>query len=160
MPWHVLALLANPYADMSSDIVATRDVAAAPAQVVAALADLHRAEALFDEGCVGAWEVGPRSSGEGATVDLRWTPGPMNRRLTVRVVDVDGERKVVWEGEGPRGFFVYWRVAAAGDGSAVKVETPLLPPPWPVRGLFHHEVKPAWQACYEAALARLDGVAR
>jgi hypothetical protein len=160
MPWLILALAANPYADMSSDIVASRDVASAPAEVVAALSDLERSGGLFGQECASLWLVGPKVSGVGATVDLRWTPGPMNRRLTMAVVEVDGERKVVWEGEGPRGFFVYWRVSPSGEGSAVTVETPLLPPPWPVRGLFHRQVKPAWQTCYAAALAGLDGIAR
>jgi len=135
---------------MSPDVVAVGDVTVEPVTLTARLADLRRGGDLWDEACAVGW-----TSTTADRAWARWTPGPMNRKVALAVVELQPGRKVKWEAEGDRGFFVHWRVEAREGGSRVTVETPLLAPPWPVRGVFYRKVQPAWKACYEQAIRRL-----
>lgn len=150
----LVALSSNPYAGRAADVTVTRAVDLPPERVTAALSDLGRAVEVLGEGCAVALSA-PVGAGVGSTVDVRWTPGPMNRRLTVKVTEVEPGRKVRWEALGPRGFFTTFRVDARDTGSQVAVDVPLLPPPWPVRGVFYREVQPAWAACLGELVAQV-----
>ena len=145
---------ASPWRAMPADVRAEVAVDAPPERVVAALSDLRAASALFDEGCVKDWSVGVPSSGVGAMARATYTPSWMHRRLTLTVRSVDA-RAVVWDHAGDRGFVSTFTVSPAERGANVVVEVPMMPPPWPVGKVYQVRVKPAWEACYVAALRRV-----
>jgi hypothetical protein len=140
---------------VDADVVVRVVVDAEPAAVTATLADLGRASTLFEPSCLARWAVGVPESGVGARARVTYTPSWMSRRLTLVVTDAVPGEQVVWDHEGDRGFETRFVVSPTPDGTEIVMETPLLPPPWPVRELYHLKVKPAWEACFTAALSKL-----
>ncbi|MCB9666176.1 MAG: hypothetical protein H6732_18855 [Alphaproteobacteria bacterium] len=143
----------------SADVVARRVVSRTPEEVTAAFADLTYAAGLFDGDCLRGWSLGVPAAGLGATARVTYVPGPLRRRLLLQVADVVSGRRVDWEHAGPKGFTTRVAARAVEGGTEVTLTTYLSEPPWFVRHAFHEAVHPAWTACYDAALARLDGPA-
>jgi hypothetical protein len=158
MIWWLVAVAhgASPWVDVEADVRVQQEVSVAPELVTAAFSDFDRLEALYTPECLKRWAHGVPAAGVGARSRVSYAPGLMNRRLTAVVVELEPGRKVLLDHEGPGGFFTKITVEAAGEGSLVTVHTPLNPPPWPFRKLFHLEVKPVWTQCYLDALRVLD----
>ena len=159
--WAGLAF-AGRFDDVEADLRAAAWVELAPDEVTEAFSDLQRASGLFDGDCVRRWVVGVPDRGEGARGRVTWTPGAMRRRLTVVVDQVVPGRRVVWDHLTDRGFYVYVDVSAPGPDAPpasrarVDVRVPLEAPGWPLTELFHTQIRPRWQQCFEDALRRLD----
>lgn len=152
-----LAFAANRWEGEDPDIRVEVDVALPAAEVSARLADLERASSLFAPSCLTRWSFGIPAAGVGGRARVTYTPSLMSRRLTVVVDEHDPGQRVVWDHEGPRGFWATFDLEERQGRTYILMETPLQPPPWPFRDLFFLKVKPAWESCIEDALHRLDG---
>jgi hypothetical protein len=106
--------------------------------------------------CATEWELQERTTGVGARARALYLIGPMRQRL-VGVIRKDEPGLVLeLETEGKRGWITQVTFADAPEGSTeVRLLTPLLPPKWPLKGVFYKEVRPAWQRCYADLLTSL-----
>ncbi|MBM4393821.1 MAG: SRPBCC family protein [Deltaproteobacteria bacterium] len=146
----------------SADIVNEGTVAASPEAMVAVLTDLARVGTLLPRDCVGQWTPGVPASGAGATAEVRYDMAAMHRKLnmTVTRVEADAGRALVdWDHAGNKGFVTRWTVTAAEGGSAVKLASPLNPPPWPFTKYYFDAVKPEWDACQAKFIAAVGKAA-
>jgi hypothetical protein len=159
----------SPWAGLSTDIVAEHVFASAPEVVTAALGDLSRVGAAVPRDCVGRWEVGQRTKGEGATAAVRYDIGLMHRSLALTVSRVVPGRYVDWDHPGRKGFVTRFTVlpieGAPIDGEAatatrVTMQSFFTGPPWPLRRYYHRVMKPEWEACQARTLAALDASLR
>lgn len=146
----LMALPAHATSWPSADVTASGTVAASPQQVLSVLTDLPAVARVLPRECVGTFTVGTPSSGKGATALVRYDMAAMHRKLqlTVTRADDEGARVIVdWDHAGNRGFVTRWVVEAGEGGSAVKLSTPINPPPWPFTRYYYDAVKPEWDAC-------------
>lgn len=153
----LLVLLGVAAADVG-DVRASAEVALSGEAITSALSDFSRWEALFPSDCVAKVAVGEPSAGEGARARLTYTPGPMRRRLTAVVKVVEPGRRVDVDHDGNKGFVTRFMIGdSEGETRQVTAQTYINPPPWPLRAMYYNKVVPAWEACYRAALERLEG---
>lgn len=148
--------LAGKWDDAPSDVEVTRQVAAAPTAVHAAVADLRRFSELLPADCATDWQFTSSTAGRGARAKVRYTFGPLKRNTSAMVVD--DQPGLIWriEHEGDKkGFFTQVTTAQTGNGTLVTLVSFLNAPPWPFAGPFHKKVRPAWTDCYERTLTAL-----
>lgn len=152
------AALAGKWDGAPTDIQAERVVASAPEQVFSHLLDLEHLRALFPTDCVGLWEPGERTFGEGANAIVRYDIAAMHRKLPMTLVRAEAPRLIDFDHLGPRGFVTRWTLEPVEDGTKVSLLTPLNAPPSIFRGYFQNVVRPEWLGCYERTLDNLAGV--
>jgi hypothetical protein len=152
------AAFAGKWDDAPTDVQVERVVAAAPEAVFSHLLDLGHLRAMFPTDCVGLWEPGERSFGEGANAVVRYDLGAMHRKLAMTLVRADAPRIIDLDHLGPRGFVTRFSLAPEGEGTRVTLLTPLNAPPEIFRGYFQNGVRPEWISCYDRALENLAGV--
>lgn len=152
--------LAGKWDGAETDIRAERVIPAAPEAVFSHLLDLGHLRAIFPTDCVGLWEPGERTFGEGANAIVRYDMAAMHRKLPMTLVRAEAPRLIDLDHLGARGFVTRWTLAAEPDGTStkVKLETPLNAPPAPFRGYFQNVVRPEWLGCYARTLENLAGV--
>ncbi len=138
-----------------TDIKAERVVPGEPQAVFSHLLDLGHLRAIFPVDCVGLWEPGGRTFGEGASAFVRYDIAAMHRRLAMTLVRADAPRMIDFDHLGARGFVTRWTLAPAETGTLVQILTPLNPPPEPFRGYFQNVIRPSWQDCYQRTLTNL-----
>lgn len=151
-----VALAANPWIDMESDVIAAGVVKAPREQVYDHLLDLEHFAAVMDETCAKNWAWGAATSGKGAIGRVTYVPSIMNRRLTLTVSRADEPRVIDYDHEGNRGFVTRWTLEENGGSTMVNLVTYVAAPGWPFREIYHLKVKPAWTTCYVDAIARLN----
>jgi len=150
----VVPALAGKWDGETADVAVTKEMAAPAEVVTAAVSDLRRYSALFPADCASDWELQERTAGVGARARVRYTIGPLRRRL-VMVVSKDEPGLFELDHEGNKGFFTQVRAVPSAGGSTVQWSTFLEPPPWPFRGAFYQKVQPAWIDCHARALQAL-----
>ncbi|MFZ5479156.1 MAG: SRPBCC family protein [Myxococcota bacterium] len=148
--------MAGKYDGLDPDVRGERVVPAPAEQVFAYLLDLNHLQAMFPPDCVGRWEIGERSFGEGANAIVRYDMAMMHRKLPMTLVRAVAPTYIDFDHVGPRGFVTRWTLEPAEGGTKVVVETPLTAPPPPLLGYYHNTVKPEWEGCYARALENLE----
>jgi hypothetical protein len=151
--------VARKWDDANPDIAVSALVPHTPEATFQYLLDLGHWRTIFPEDCIGRIEPGMRSFGEGASALVRYDFGMMHRKLAVTLVTASAYDRVDFDHLGSRGFVTRWRLASEAGGTRVTIETPLNPPPKPLRGYFYTVVQPEWVRCYEETLATLAKVA-
>jgi hypothetical protein len=151
-----VALAANPWMEMDSDVVA-EGVVSAPRQVVYDhVLDLENFASLMAESCVKKWAWGASTSGLGAMARVTYVPSIMHRRLTLSITRADEPRVIDYDHEGNRGFVTRWTFEESGGATSVKLTTYVTAPGWPFLEIYHLKVKPAWTRCYVDAIEQLN----
>jgi uncharacterized protein YndB with AHSA1/START domain len=150
--------LAGKWDGAETDISAERVIPAAPEAVFSHLLDLDHLRALFPTDCVGLWEPGGRTYGEGANAVVRYDMGAMHRKLAMTLVRAEAPHLIDLDHLGSRGFVTRWSLSEEAGGTKVRLLTPLNAPPAPFRGYFQNVVRPEWVECYERTLTNLAGV--
>lgn len=152
--------LAGKWDTAETDIRAERVIAAAPETVFSHLLELRHLRAILPVDCVGLWEPGERTFGEGANAIVRYDIAAMHRKLAMTLVRADAPRTIDFDHLGARGFITRWSLAPAAEGAStvVRIETPLNAPPAPFRGYFQNVVRPEWLRCYKRTLDNLAEV--
>lgn len=153
----VAAAVAGPFDGLESDISVSRTFPTTADEVHRMTADLAIYRALFSEECAKNWLVRQPTTGVDATLDVRYTFGPLKRSLTAVVTKDTPGVLFQLEHKGPSGWYTQFRFEEGDspDTSSVTLLTPLTPPPWPLKRIFYRKVRPAMQACYETALDTL-----
>jgi hypothetical protein len=144
-------------ADGPADVAVSRALSASAEQVHAAVDDWRDWQAILPPDCAYEWALQEPSAGVGAQAEATYSFGPLKRRA-YGAIQRD-EPGLVFETEhlGKRGWFTQVTYADLGDGrTEVTLRTPLSEPKWPFRGVFFKKVKPAWEGCYQRALANLE----
>jgi hypothetical protein len=150
--------LAGKWDGAPSDVQADRVIPAAREAVFSHLLDLGHLRALFPEDCVGLWEPGERTFGEGANAIVRYDIAAMHRKLPMTLVRASAPTTIDFDHLGNRGFVTRWSLEEADGGTKVTLLTPINAPPWPFAGYYHSVVRPEWTACYARTLENLAGV--
>jgi uncharacterized protein YndB with AHSA1/START domain len=154
-----LPAFAGKWDGLPTDIVAERVIQAPAERVTGALADLALVSKLVPADCIGRWEVGQRTAGEGATAQVRYDIGLMHRSLALTVSRVVTGRYVDWDHPGRTGFVTRFTVAPLPDSegsSRVKMESYFTGPPWPLKRYYHRVMKPEWEGCQGRTLEALS----
>lgn len=156
-------VFAGKWDGAETDIRAERVIAAAPEAVFSHLLDLGHLRAIFPTDCVGRWEPGERTFGEGANAIVRYDMAAMHRTLPMTLVRAEAPRIIDLDHLGSRGFITRWTLSEEPGGTLapstrVRLETPLNAPPAPFRGYFQNVVRPEWIACYTRTLENLARV--
>lgn len=148
------AALAGKWDNAATDVKVEKVVPKSVAEIQAVVDDWRGWERILP--CASEWVIPARSQGVDARAEAVYRIGPLRRRL-VGVVRKDTAGLVVeLETEGKKGWFTQVTFGDAPPGSTlVRFSTPLTAPKWPLTGVFHREVRPAWEACYTEALGRL-----
>ncbi len=143
--------------DHNADIVSEVTVGAPPATVFAWVSDLRNQEAVLGD-CTRKWSHAEKNVGIGASAQLVYKVGMFRRKLVGTISKTDPDRRVLVDHAGNKGFITTWTLTPAQDGASTRVElrTLLNLPGKPWRGYYVNKVQPAWEACYEAALLRVD----
>lgn len=150
--------LAGKWDGAETDIYAERVVPAPRDAVFAYLLDLAHLRAIFPTDCVGLWEPGIRTFGEGASAIVRYDVAAMHRKLAMTLVRADAPSLIDFDHLGPRGFITRWSLSEnESGGTKVRIETPLNAPPDPFRGYYQNVVRPGWIECYSRTLDNLAG---
>ncbi len=144
--------LAGTWDDVSTDIHAKARVTAAPESVTALVSDLARMKALVPPDCVGRWDLGMRTAGEGATSEVRYDIGLMHRTLPLVVSKVVPGKYVDWDHPGKKGFVTRWALAPDGDGTMLDMTSYFAGPGWPLRRYYHGVMKTEWEGCQARTL--------
>ncbi len=159
----VSVALAGKWDGRPTDVVAERVVAVPANEVTTVLADLSRMARLIPADCIGTWEVGQRTSGEGATAMVRYDIGLMHRSLALTVSRVMPGRYVDWDHPGRRGFVTRYALdtlAAATETEPVRTRVTTTSyfsgPPWPLKRYYHTVMMPEWQSCQARTLEALE----
>lgn len=159
MIWLCSALaLAGRWDDAPTDVEVTRTLDASPEAISAVIHDLASWPGLLPGDCAIDWALNASTRGVGTRARVRYVIGPMRRPLALVITRDEPGVIFELEHEGDRGWFTQVRYAPATDtagATAVTLSTPLSQPPWPLRGMFHRRVRPAWERCYQQALERL-----
>ncbi len=150
--------LAGKWDGAETDIRVERVVPAPPEAVFSHLLDLGHLRAIFPTDCVGLWEPGERTFGEGANAIVRYDMAAMHRKLPMTLVRAEAPRLIDLDHLGNRGFVTRWTLTPEGEATRVSLVTPLNAPPVPFRGYFQNVVRPEWLACYTRTLENLAGV--
>ncbi len=149
--------LAGKWDGKASDVVVTREIAAAPEAVFPIVQDLAALRELYPESCADEWVLGAKTAGVDARATIRYDFSAVRRRLPAVVRVADGPRVVDIEHEGKRGFTTRFALApSAAGGTTVTMTSFLTPPPKPFQGTYFKKVQPAWTACQVQVL---DGLA-
>ncbi len=156
LTWVALAV-AGTSEDGGFDVRAEGVVPASAEAVSAAVADLARMRGLVPPDCIGRWQLGHRTEGEGATAEVRYDIALLHRALPLVVAKVVPGRYVDWDHPGPRGFVTRWtltrvdpfsgRPEVNGAATHVRVESFFAPPPLMVQGYFRRVIRPEWETC-------------
>lgn len=141
--------------DKVADVEATLSIPAPPEKIFTYLLDLRNLQVIFPADCVGKWELGERTFGEGASAYLRYDMGMMHRRLAMTLTHATGPTSIDFDHLGNKGFITRWSLTASATGTDVRVRTPLNPPPKPLKGYYFTTVQPEWQLCYQRTLTNL-----
>ena len=139
-----------------SDVRVTRLVDAEPRVIHEQLDDLREWTGRWPEDCATQAELGPTTTGAEASAAIRYTFGPLRRRLEMRVSrDEPGH---VFEIEHPskRGWFAQVTYQQVDEGTEIVLLTPLNPPPWPFKGVFFRKIRPAMEDCYRRWLTGIQ----
>jgi hypothetical protein len=147
--------LAGTWDNVSTDIHARGRVTASPEAVTTLVSDLARMKALVPADCVGRWEPGLRTSGEGATSEVRYDIGLMHRTLPLVVSKVVPGRYVDWDHPGKKGFVTRWALTPDGDGTFLDMTSYFAGPGWPLRRYYHGVMKPEWEGCQARTVAAI-----
>jgi uncharacterized protein YndB with AHSA1/START domain len=150
-----VALAASQWEGKDPDVEASVVVAAPADRIFNYLLDLRDLQVVFPEDCIGKWEMGARTFGEGATAYVRYDMAVMHRRLAMTLTHAIGPSTIDFDHLGNRGFVTRWTLAPEGDGTRVTIRTPLNPPPAPFRGVYYRSVQPEWTMCYQRTLTNL-----
>lgn len=149
--------LAGKWDGRASDVVATREIAAAPEAVFPIVQDLAALRDVYPESCVDEWVLGAKTAGVDARATIRYDFSAVRRRLPAVVRKADSPRVVDIEHEGKRGFTTRFELTpSASGGTTVEMTSFLSPPPKPFQGKYFKLVQPAWIACQVQVL---DGLA-
>ena len=154
--WMAIGIAAaGRWDDAPSDVVVSRTLSASAETIHRQVADLSTWPDLFPDDCAIDWQLNAVTTGVGTRARVRYTVGGMRRPLALVITADDPGRLFEVEHEGDRGWFTQVRYAADGQGTQVTLNTPLKPPPWPLTGLFHRQIRPAFEACYATVLENL-----
>jgi len=149
------ALAEGKWDSAVADVEATATVPASPETVMSFLLDLNNLKSIFPEDCIGKWEMGDRTFGEGASAIVRYDMGLMHRRLAMTLTHAMAPTSVDFDHLGKRGFITRWTLTPTEGGTQVRILTPLNAPPKPLKEYFFMNVHPEWKGCYERTLAAL-----
>lgn len=147
--------LASEWDERVADVTATAQIPALPEVVFNHLLDLEHLRAILPTDCVGRWEPGERTFGEGASAIVRYDMALMYRKLAMTLTKADAPRTIEFDHLGNRGFVTRWTITQVENGSEVTVLTPLNPPPKPFRKYYYTKVQPEWTECYRRTLENL-----
>lgn len=150
-----LAAAASKWEGKVADVEATTAMPAPAEKVFSYLLDLRNLAVIFPTDCVGKWELGERTFGEGASAMVRYDFAAMHRRLPMTLTHALSASQIDFDHLGNRGFITRWSLVADGDLTRVTIRTPLNPPPKPLLGYFFQSVHPEWQLCYSRTLTNL-----
>jgi hypothetical protein len=150
--------LAGKWDAAPTDIQTERVIAAPREAIFSHLLDLGHLRALYPEDCVGLWEPGERTFGEGASAIVRYDIAAMHRKLPMTLVRADAPRVIDFDHLGPKGFVTRWSLEEVDGGTKVSVLTPINAPPWPFTAYYHKVIRPEWIQCYATTLENLAGV--
>ena len=150
-----LAVAASNWDGKTADIEANLVVPAPAERVFNFLLDLRNLQKIFPVDCVGLWDMGERTFGEGASAIVRYDMGAMHRRLPMTLTHALAVSQVDFDHLGNRGFLTRWSLATEGEATRVTVRTPLNPPPKPFLRYYYTVVQPEWQTCYARTLTNL-----
>lgn len=149
---------AHKWDDAVADVTATGFVPAAPEAVFAYALDISHWVVLFPSTCMGRLEPGDRTYGEGANAIVRYDMAMMHRKLAVTLTHASAPDRIDFDHLGNKGFITRWSFVAENGGTRVTLDTPLNPPPKPLRGYYYTAVQPEWKSCYDAVIANLARV--
>ncbi len=159
----VSVALAGKWDGRPTDVVAERVVRVPASDATTALADLSRMARIIPADCIGSWEVGQRTAGEGATAMVRYDIGLMHRSLALTVSRVVPGRYVDWDHPGRKGFVTRYALETLSNGSEseppstrVTATSYFSGPPWPLKRYYHTVMMPEWQACQARTLEALE----
>lgn len=145
----------NPWIGKVADVEADIAIPATPERVFSYLLDLKNLQVIVPADCIGKWELGDRTFGEGASAIVRYDMGAMHRRLAMTLTHALAPTQIDFDHLGNKGFITRWMLTPEADLTRVTIRTPLNQPPWPLRRYYHQEVQPEWQLCYQRTLTNL-----
>lgn len=142
---------AGKWDDRETDVRVTKLIASPPRAIHEALDELAEWKARWPDDCATDFTVGPAQTGS-----VRYTFGPLRRKLDMKVIRNEAGHVFEIEHPGKRGWFTQVTYREVDAGTEVALLTPLEAPPWPFKPVFFNKIRPAMEDCY----ARwLDGVA-
>ena len=150
---------AGKWDDAPTDVVVRADIPAPADRVHRTLADLKSLAELLPADCAKGWAFTSTTRGVGSHARVTYTFGPLKRTLTAQVVnDEPGRLWRIDHDNDKKGFFIQFTYPppTSPDRTTVELTTPLNPPPWPLKGAFFKEVRPAWEDCYQRLLQNLQ----
>ncbi len=140
-----------------TDVEVTKLVELEPDAIHAKLDDLAKWAARWPDDCATQWEPGPTTASTEGTGTIRYTFGPLRRRLDLEVTRDEPGHVFEIEHPGKRGWFTQVTYRRVDEGTEVVMLTPLNPPPWPFKPMFFNKIRPAMADCYERWLEGLVG---
>jgi uncharacterized protein YndB with AHSA1/START domain len=150
------AAAAPPTYQDEGDIVVVHTLRAPPEAVFDHLTDLEAVVKDAPERCMRKWELGPQTTGEGATFRVVYLIEAFRRKLDGRISMAERPRRLAWDHAGNKGFVTRFGLEAVEGGTRVEMRTFLNPPGWPLRRYYANTVQPGWQDCYRRFLEQVD----
>jgi hypothetical protein len=155
-----LALAAPPkkpgkWDGVDTDIRASAVLPGTPEALFGHVLELKNVQALWPTDCIGTWELGERTFGEGASAAVRYDIGMMHRPLTMTLARADANRYVELDHAGNKGFVTRFLFTAVEGGTEVKLESYFAGPPKLLLGYYHRVMKPEWEGCHARVLKAL-----
>jgi len=135
-----------------SDVRVTKLLDATPRAIHAELDEVDEYKALWPEDCATDFLVGPGPRGR-----VRYTFGPMRRKLDLEVTRNEAGHVMEIRHPGKRGWYTQLTYEQVDGGTEVVMLTPLEPPPWPFKPVFFNKIRPAMEDCYRRWLDGLAG---
>jgi hypothetical protein len=140
---------------VETDIL-SRAVLPAPAEsLFSHVLELRNVQALWPQDCIGSWELGDRTYGEGASAAIRYDIGLMHRSLTMTLARAEATRYVEFDHAGNKGFITRILFAPTEGGTEVRLESYFAGPPKVFQGYYHSVMKPEWEGCHARVLDNL-----
>lgn len=154
--WFVASALAGKWDGAETDVRVTRSIAADPETIHQGLDDLRKFNVLWPEDCATDFSYGPVTKGREAFGQIRYTYGPLRRRLDQSVERDEPGLVMEVHHAGKRGWVNQVTYAPVDGGTEVTLLTPLNAPPWPFKGVFFKEIRPAMIECGQRWLEALE----
>ncbi len=145
----------SPLAALPTDIAAERVLAVGPEAIFPKLTDLTALRAAYPADCIGAWELGARTVGEGATAAVRYDIAMMHRRLTMTVSKAEPNRYVDLDHPSNKGFVTRFVLEPTDAGTRVTMTTWFGGIPKLLLSYYHKVMLPEWQGCQARTLESL-----
>ncbi|MEN0065768.1 MAG: hypothetical protein AAGA48_26755 [Myxococcota bacterium] len=140
--------MAGKWDGAEADVRMTKLLEAPPKEIHLQLDDLREWGALWPEDCATQFSYSAITTGEEALGAVRYTFGPLRRRLDMKISRDEPGHVFEIEHPGNRGWFTQITYRPVDDGTEVAIFTPLNPPPWPFKSVFFKKVRPAMLDCH------------